>query len=166
MRKIPGSTARRGEYHRRTVTRRLPPVIGALAVVLALVAPPARAADDFVVIAHPSVQGSSVRRQDLAGVFLRRVQRWGDRTLAVPVDQSATSAVRRVFSEAVLGMPVSTALQYWQKQMFATPPQRPPAVKASDAEVIAFVASTSGAVGYVSPQASLPAGVKALSLVD
>jgi ABC-type phosphate transport system substrate-binding protein len=148
------------------VTRRVLGALGALAVVLAFLAPPASAADDFVVIAHPSVQGASVHRTDLAAVFLRKVQRWGDRSIAVPVDQSATSAVRRAFSEAVLGMPVSTTLQYWQKQMFATPPQRPPAVKASDAEVIAFVGSTSGAVGYVSPQASLPAGVKALSLAD
>jgi ABC-type phosphate transport system substrate-binding protein len=140
--------------------------VAALAVVLAIHVPSVRAADDFVVIAHPSVQGTAVHRADLAGVFLRKVQRWGDRSVAVPVDQSATSAVRRAFSEAVLGMPVSTALQYWQKQMFATPPQRPPAVKASDAEVIAFVASTAGAVGYVSPGASLPPGVKALSLAD
>jgi ABC-type phosphate transport system substrate-binding protein len=140
--------------------------LGALAVAIAFAAPPVRAADDFVVIAHPSVQGTSVHRSDLAAVFLRKVSRWGDRSLAVPVDQSATSAVRRAFSETVLGMPVSTALQYWQKQMFATPPQRPPAVKASDAEVIAFVGSTSGAVGYVSARASLPAGVKALTLAD
>jgi len=148
------------------VNRGILRALAALAVLLSFVVPPTRAADDFVVIAHPSVQGASIHRADLAGVFLRKVQRWGDRTLAVPVDQSATSAVRHAFSEAVLGMPVSTALQYWQKAMFATPPQRPPAVKSSDAEVIAFVASTSGAVGYVSPRASLPPGVKALSLAD
>ena len=68
----------------------------------------------------------------------------------MPVDQSATSPVRKAFSESVLRMPISTALQYWQKQMFATPPLRPPAVKASDADVVAFVGSTPGAVGYVS----------------
>ena len=77
---------------------------------------------------------------------------------AVPVDQSGTSAVRKAFSEAVLGMPVATAVQYWQKQMFRTNPLRPPAVKGSDAEVIAFVAKTEGAVGYVSKAAALPPG--------
>jgi hypothetical protein len=39
-------------------------------------------------------------------------------------------------------------------------------VKASDEEVLAFVAATTGAVGYVSKAASLPAGVKAVALID
>ena len=138
-------------------------VLGALLVISV---PPAPAADEFVVIAHQSVLGTSVRRSDLAGVFLRKVSRWGDRTAAVPVDQSATSLVRKAFSESVLRMPVSTVLQYWQKEMFGTPPLRPPAVKGSDAEVMAFVGSTPGAVGYVSARAVRTDAVKALAVID
>jgi hypothetical protein len=63
-------------------------------------------------------------------------------------------------------MPVEAAVQYWQKQMFAANPLRPPAVKGSDAEVIAFVAKTEGAVGYVSKAAALPPEVKAVALID
>jgi ABC-type phosphate transport system substrate-binding protein len=140
--------------------------LAALGILLAISVSPVPAADDFVVIAHQSVLGTSVHRSDLAGVFLRKVPRWGDRTAAVPVDQSATSAVRKAFSESVLRMPVSTVLQYWQKQMFATPPLRPPAVKGSDAEVMAFVASTPGAVGYVSAGAALTDAVKAVAVTD
>jgi ABC-type phosphate transport system substrate-binding protein len=147
------------------VTRSVRAVL-ALGIVLAVPARHASAADDFVVIAHQSVLGASVHRNDLAGVFLRKVTRWGDKTTAVPIDQSATSPVRRAFSESVLRMPVSTALQYWQKQMFATPPLRPPGVKGSDAEVIAFVGSTPGAVGYVSVAAALPAEVKPIAVID
>ena len=98
-------------------------------------------------VVHPSVVGTNVHRGDLAAVFLRKAARWGTGAPAVPVDQSGTSPVRNAFSQAVLGMPVATAVQYWQKQMFQTNPLRPPAVKASDAEVIAFVAKTEGAVG-------------------
>jgi ABC-type phosphate transport system substrate-binding protein len=129
-------------------------------------ATPSTAADEFVVVVHPSVAGASVRRADLASVFLRKATRWGTGTLAVPVDQSGTSAVRKAFSDSVLGMPVGTAVQYWQKQMFAANPLRPPAVKGSDAEVIAFVEKTEGAVGYVSKATALPAGVKSLALID
>ena len=139
------------------------------AVATALVlgaATPSRAADDFVVIVHPSVAGTNVRRPDLAAVFLKKATRWGGGGVAVPVDQSGTSAVRKAFSDAVLGMPAGTAVQYWQKQMFGTNPLRPPAVKASDAEVIAFVAATEGAVGYVSKSAALPAGVRAIALIE
>jgi len=123
-------------------------------------------ADDFVVIVHPSVVGTQLRRADLAALFLRKATRWGGGKPAVPVDQSGTSAVRSAFSESVLGMPVAAAVQYWQKQMFAKNPLRPPAVKGSDAEVIALVAETEGAVGYVSKTAALPPEVKAVSLIE
>lgn len=147
------------------VMRSLPRAL-ALGVLMAVLVPPVPAADEFLVVAHTSVLGASVRRDDLAGVFLRKVLRWGDRTPAVPVDQSGTSPVRRTFSESVLRMPVSTVLQYWQKQMFATPPLRPPAVKGSDAEVIAFVGSTPGAIGYVTLGARLSDQVKTLAVID
>jgi ABC-type phosphate transport system substrate-binding protein len=140
-------------------------VATALAFALALPAL-STAADDFVVIAHPTVAGANVHRADLAAVFLRKATRWGSGGVAVPVDQSGTSAVRNTFCESVLGMPVATAVQYWQKQMFAANPLRPPAVKGSDAEVIAFVAKTEGAVGYVSKAAVLPPDVKALAVID
>jgi ABC-type phosphate transport system substrate-binding protein len=139
-----------------------------LAIALLLTVPaPAPAADDFVVVVHPSVAGTGVRRADLAAVFLRKARRWGGSgASAVPVDQSGTSAVRNAFSESVLGMPVATAVQYWQKQMFAASPLAPPAVKGSDAEVIAFVARTPGAVGYVSKAAALPPEVKAIVIIE
>jgi ABC-type phosphate transport system substrate-binding protein len=127
----------------------------------------ASAADEFVVIVHPSVVGASIRRADLAAVFLRQAQRWaGGGGLAVPVDQSGTSPVRKAFSEAVLRQPVAQVVQYWQKQMFASRPLRPPSVKDGDAEVIDFVAKTAGAVGYVSRGTVLPPEVRTLALVD
>ncbi len=123
-------------------------------------------ADNFVVIVNPSVAGAQMHRSDLAAVFLRTATKWGGGRPAVPVDQSGTSAVRKAFSDSVLGMPVATALQYWQKQMFQANPRHPPAVKGSDAEVIAFVAATEGAVGYVSKAAALPPEVRVVAVID
>ena len=127
-----------------------------------------RAADEFVVIVHPSVVGSKIRRADLADVFLRKTLRWssGGGGLAVPVDQSGTSPVRKAFSEAVVQQPVAQVMRYWQKQMFSSSALLPPPVKGSDADVIAFVAKTAGAVGYVSAGAALPPDVKTLALID
>jgi ABC-type phosphate transport system substrate-binding protein len=144
--------------------RRLRAAVAAALVLGAAASSPA--ADGFVVIAHPSVTGANIRRSDLAAVFLKKATRWGSGGTAVPVDQSGTSAVRKAFSDSVLGMPVGTAVQYWQKQLFEANPIRPPAVKGSDAEVIAFVGKTEGAVGYVSKAATLPAGVKAIVLIE
>ncbi len=138
-----------------------------LATALVLLAPTVSpAADDFVVVVHASLAGSNIRRADLAAIFLKKATRWGGGGTAIPVDQSGTSAVRGAFSQAVLGMPVGTVVQYWQKQMFGATPLRPPFVKGSDAEVLAFVAETPGAVGYVSRATALPGGVKALDVID
>jgi ABC-type phosphate transport system substrate-binding protein len=93
--------------------------------------------------------------------------RWGDGSPANPVDQSGTSSVRKGFSEAVLHLPVMAVVQYWGKQLTSMANSlRPPTVKASDDEVLVYVAKTSGAVGYVSDGTALPPGVKAVSVVD
>ena len=143
---------------------RLPLAIALWSVLGAAAA--ARAADAFVVIVHPSVTGSNIKRADLAAVFLKKAPRWGGGAVAVPVDQSGASAVRKAFSEAVVGQPVAQVVQYWQKLMFSSSPLRPPSVKGSDSEVIAFVVKTPGAVGYVSAGAPLPAEVRTLALID
>jgi ABC-type phosphate transport system substrate-binding protein len=120
-----------------------------------------------VVVANASVAGTGVRRADLAAVFLKKAVRWGDGSPANPVDQSGTSAVRRGFSEAVLHMPVMGVVQYWGKQISSMAASvRPPTVKASDEEVLVYVAKTSGAVGYISSGTTLPPGVKAVTIVD
>jgi ABC-type phosphate transport system substrate-binding protein len=125
------------------------------------------AADGFVVIVHPSVAGSSIKRADLAAVFLKKALRWtSGGGLAVPVDQSGTSAVRKAFSDTVLQQPVAQVLQYWQKQMFSASRLTPPLVKGGDADVVAFVAKTAGAVGYVTAGTPLPPEVKTVALVD
>jgi ABC-type phosphate transport system substrate-binding protein len=125
-----------------------------------------RGADEFVVIVNPSVTGSQMHRRDLASLFLKKATHWGDRSVAVPVDQSGVSAVRHAFCEAVLDMPVATVLQYWQKQAFGATPVRPPVVKTSDWEVVAFVAETKGAVGYVSSTLPLPPTVKVIAVME
>ncbi len=124
------------------------------------------AVDEFVMIVHPTVAGTRIRRADLASLFLKQVNLWGNGAPAVPVDQSGTSAVRRAFSEAVLGMSPTAALQYWQKRMLSSNPARPPAVKGTDEEVITFVAKTKGAVGYVSTAAVLPLEVKTIAVLE
>ena len=143
------------------------PLFAAAILVLALTGT-ADATESFLVVANSSVAGASVRRADLASVFLKKAVRWGDGTPANPVDQSGTSPTRKSFSETVLHMPVMAVVQYWGKQLasMAASSLRPPIVKASDDEVLVYVAKTSGAVGYVSSDTSLPPGVKVITIID
>jgi ABC-type phosphate transport system substrate-binding protein len=137
-------------------------VLGATAISLA----PDASADGFVVVVNPSVGGTSVRRSDLAAIFLKTAARWGGGEAALPVDQSATSSVREAFSEAVIQQPVAQVVQYWAKQVFKSSSLRPPPVKKDDADVLAYVANNKGAVGYVSAGIPLPPDVKVLTLAN
>jgi hypothetical protein len=128
-----------------------------LASVLALVALGVRADTPpagFKVIANPRVPGTRIPRDTLARVFLGQVSRWGDGSPIEAIDLSSTSTVRQAFSTAVLGMPVEAVRNHWLRLVLSG--RHPPLTRASDAEVIAFVAANPGAVGYVSEKAEIP----------
>jgi hypothetical protein len=114
----------------------------------------------FKVIVNPGVAGTKIPRETLAQIYLGNARTWSDGSAIAPVDLSTVSPVRRAFSRAVLGTPVDAVKQHWLRS--AGSGKRPPAVKESDAAVVAFVASAHGAVGYVSQDAELPATVRVL----
>jgi ABC-type phosphate transport system substrate-binding protein len=116
----------------------------------------------FVVIVNSANSINSASKSDVSKWFQKKVTKWADGSTIEPVDQGADSAVREEFSEVVHGKGVSAIKSYWQKRIFSGKGV-PPAEAGSDAEVIAFVKSNSGAVGYVSASADL-SGVKVVQL--
>jgi hypothetical protein len=136
---------------------------GLILLVAALLSPAAASpASSFKVIVNPSVAGAKFPRAALAQIYLGKARSWGDGSPITPVDLSAVSAVRRAFSESVLGTPVDEVKRHWMRNVSAG--QRPPAVKDSDAAVIAFVSSSRGAVGYVSDSAEIPDTVRVVAV--
>lgn len=144
-------------------TRLLPSVLVAAALA-AGPGPAVSAAADFRMIVHPQVKGSQIPRAVLKSIFLKQALKWGDGRPVVPVDQSVQSAVRRLFSSDVLGQGIVEVQVYWQRKISAG--LVPPPVKTSDEEVMAFVASTPGAIGYVSTSTPLPDSVREVTVVD
>ena len=69
---------------------------------------------------------------------------------------------RAVFTKIVHGKPVSAIASYWQQQIFAGR-EVPPAEKAGDAAVLAFVKANPGAIGYISAGVTAD-GVKLLTI--
>jgi hypothetical protein len=65
----------------------------------------------------------------------------------------------------VLSKSVSSIKAYWQQQIFSGR-DVPPPEKQSEAEVLEFVRSNATAIGYVSPVAVLPRGVRVLTVTD
>jgi hypothetical protein len=138
-----------------------------IALTLALPAvglPSAGAETPFRVIVHASMKGSQIPRAALASVFLKELRRWGDGNAVQPVDQSLRSPIRAAFCREVLQQEVEAVNAYWQRRMSTG--VMPPMVKATDEEIISFVASTRGSIGYVSAATPLPDGIKVIAVGD
>jgi ABC-type phosphate transport system substrate-binding protein len=135
-----------------------------LLVTVAGESPGAAADPTFRVIVHPEVEGARIPRTVLSSIFLREADRWGNGRAVAPVDQSLRSPVRAAFTEYVLNKPVDGVPAIWHRKMIRG--VRPPPVKSSDEDVIAYVAKTKGSIGYVSLSAPLPETVRTVTIVD
>jgi ABC-type phosphate transport system substrate-binding protein len=119
------------------------------------------AAQEFKLVAHPSLAVDAIDAPTAQKVFLKQISKVSGAAVT-PVDQAPAAAVREAFSKKVVGRPVGAVQQYWQQKIFSGG-DVPPATKSSDRDVVEFVKNTPGAIGYVSASASTD-GVKVLSL--
>lgn len=118
-----------------------------IAASLVALAPSARAGDLYVI----ANSGTPVSRGDVREIFL------GEKTLdgavkLVPVDNATA---QEEFLAKVMKMEASKYTASWTKKTFRDGVSPPP-IKGGDAEVIQFVKTTPGGVGYVTTS---PAGV-------
>jgi hypothetical protein len=124
--------------------------IGALILVglvtASLAAEPTR--PGFVLIAHPARRFSKMDRKFLADVFLRRATRWPDDTPVHPVDLGPEAPARVRFSQEILSRSVASVRSYWQQRIFSGQGLPPPEMP-DDHDVVAYVVSHPGAIGYV-----------------
>lgn len=140
-------------------------VLAAVSVVSALDAPTVSgAAAGYKVVVNAANPTTSLSRQQLTRYFLKKTQSWpvGEPVGVVDLDKSSTT--RAAFSQDVLRKSVAEVTAYWHQQIFAGRAVPPPE-KRNDAEVIAFVASHQGAIGYVSEHAAVGSGAKVLVVV-
>ncbi len=136
-----------------------------LVLTFSLLAGSAAGAAEVKLVAHPSIGGTQIKREILSAVFLRQTSRWGNGVQIMPVDQSSQSPVRAAFSTSVLSQPVAAVQNYWARQI-SLGRLTPPPVKPSDAEVLAYVKATPGAIGYVDAGTATDAGVRELQIIE
>jgi hypothetical protein len=134
--------------------------LGALVLaVWCVFAPPALAEAQpssalYQIIVNPQNPLVSVDREFATQSFLKKVVTWDNGSVIRPVDLVADSAVRRQFSEQVLGRSVSAVRSYWLQIIFSGRGVPPPELS-SDDEVVRYVLREPGAMGYVSSRADL-----------
>jgi ABC-type phosphate transport system substrate-binding protein len=134
----------------------------AVALGLAVSAHAAPAAEDgFVVVVNAANPVDALPRSEVSALFLKRTTAWPNGQHVEPVDR-ADGAVRDRFCNDVHGRSAGTIKTYWARLVFSGR-DTPPVAKATDEDVVAFVRSNPGAVGYVAPGAA-GAGVKVLKV--
>jgi len=138
-------------------------VIGFLVLSLSSSAVVAQAG--FVVVAAPDVPVSTLTVDELSELFLKKNTRWEGGAEVVPVEQSEEGELRLRFIREVHDRDLSAMKSYWQMQIF-TGKASPPVTLEDDGAVLGFVANRPGAIGYVSPDAEVPDGVKVIEITD
>lgn len=127
----------------------------------------AQTARGYVVIVHPDQTEEAVTLDRLSRLFLKSITRWDDGRAVLPVDLGPGSPVREEFSRDVHQRRTAAIKSFWQRMIFSGRDTPPPELN-SDEEVVAYVRSRPGAIGYVSAELAPRQleGVTVLPLVD
>ena len=133
-----------------------------LLTLLVLFAPPGPTRGCLILVndANP-VYAATV--EQVADLFLGRRTDWRTGHPVLPVDQSPDAPVREEFSVAVLGRPLQAVQAYWRRKLY-TGEAVPPPELTSDQAVVDFIRTHPDAIGYVSSDAPLGAGVHAIAV--
>jgi ABC-type phosphate transport system substrate-binding protein len=158
--------------HRGTQKRpQISTFLGAGAVLLALAlawlgwsAGPAAAANEpFVVVVNVNNSLTQMRAMEVSNLFLKKTTAWKDGKRVLPVDLLSPASVRESFCQKVHSRGPAAVKSYWQQMIFSGR-EVPPVEKGSASEVLAFVRSNPGAIGYVPAGTALGGGVKAIEV--
>ncbi len=120
------------------------------------------AQEAYKVIVHSSNSTSSMTSEQVSRLFLKKDTKWNDGRRVQPVDLSPRSSVRARFSQEIHRKSVNAVKAYWHRMVFSGG-DGPPQEKASIREVVDFVGSNAGAVGYV-PSSAAVGNCKVLSV--
>lgn len=101
-----------------------------------------------VVIAHPSVPLETLNKADLIDYYTGDLNRWPDDSDVVILDLKPKNDVKRAFYD-FLGKRPSRLKSIWMKRMLSGEGDPPEAMK-TESEIVDKVASTPGALSYVS----------------
>lgn len=119
--------------------------------------------DGFKVIVNASNPTPEMPRKQVERIFLKKLEKWPNGFGITVVDQNVNEPARKAFSEEVLRKESPAVEAYWTKLIFSGMGS-PPLKLASDAEIMSFVGSNVGSIGYVSGNTRLDAAVKELEV--
>jgi ABC-type phosphate transport system substrate-binding protein len=118
-----------------------------------------------IVVVNSANPTSTMRREQVAKIFLRQLATWENGVEILPVDQIERSPARIAFARDLQGQSVRALKSYWQQRIFSGD-DSPPPERVTDSDVLTYVRSNSGAIGYVTAGTDLGQGVKVLVITN
>jgi ABC-type phosphate transport system substrate-binding protein len=118
----------------------------------------------FKIVVNEENPVSSLSKDKVNKLFLKKTSKWDDGTKVLPVNYSSSSRIRTNFSKSIHGKPVASIKAYWQQKIF-TGRGVPPVEKDTNREVLNYVKANPGAIGYVSTSVNVK-GVKVVNIVN
>jgi hypothetical protein len=103
---------------------------------------------DLVVIAHPSACAERISRKDVVNIYMGRLRELPCGQAAQPLDLPRDGEETAGFYRLLVGKSISEINAYWARLLFSGRTQ-PPEVRATQDEMLDFVARTPQAIGYV-----------------
>ncbi|HEX8848997.1 MAG TPA: substrate-binding domain-containing protein [Gemmatimonadaceae bacterium] len=133
------------------------------AAAVSLGRPAAAQSSRFVVVVNAANPTQTLPTKEVSRIFRKDVTRWSDGSAIQPVELPSDAPARAEFTQRVHGKPVQAMVAFWQQQIFSGRAV-PPLERKNDAEVVEYVRSHPGAIGYVTAGTSLPADVKTVAV--
>lgn len=124
--------------------------------------PGVASADDIIVIGNRSVPASQLSAKEIQKIYLGKKNNWKNGLKIVFVKLGKGDTTKRFLKNFVKKNP-GMYNKYWKKKMF-TGSGTPPIVFEREKDLVAYVAKTKGAIGYVSSK-SYSESVKLLAVL-
>ncbi len=117
---------------------------------MALSFPGPSLASDLVMIGNRSVPVSEISKEDIQNIYLGKKKNW-DNGMKIMVATLGDGAVTDKFLKDYVKKNSNTFDTYWKKQIF-TGGGKPPVKFDKEKDLVEYVSSNKGALGYVSSQ--------------
>ncbi len=120
----------------------------------------------FQLVVNAANPTTALDRSEISKIFFGRTQYWPDGHTVIPIDGAPEAQTRVAFSADIHGRSVTSVRSFWQRQIFSSSRSKPLAQAEDDQQVLKFIRSRRGAIGYVSIATPLGEGVRVLEIKD
>ncbi len=109
---------------------------------------------NYRVVVNRTNPVTALSKKQLSEIFLKKVEKWDHGQEVHPVDLLDDSPIRNQFTLDIHQKDLTKIIAYWKKEFFKNQTVSPPQLQ-DEMDVISYVESDSGAIGYISSTISI-----------